>query len=311
MGNCKEFDPTGISNYYSNKVRDVISGLKKKPAIVAFFANPDEGKIRIAESIKRACLKTGISFELSQVSKYDLEEEVLKANEDEAITGIIINYPVFGNRQDEYLKNVILPEKDVEGLCHRTRYNIFHNIRTTSNGHKPILPCTPLAIMKTLKHLGAYDKRLEKGNRLYGKAIVVINRSERVGRPLAALLANDGACVHSVDISDIQAMSRGPGLKFPKFKLISARMSFEECLNNADIIISGVPSKSYKIHQKLIKEGAICINFSSDENFDASIKLRASVFVKSLGELERVMLMRNSLRSAIQQSNFPPLTHSK
>jgi methylenetetrahydrofolate dehydrogenase (NAD+) len=84
-------------------------------------------------------------------------------------------------------------------------------------------------------------------------------------------------------------------------------MSFEECLNNADIIISGVPSKSYKaelfmnnvivdksvllfikwqIHQKLIKEGAICINFSSDENFDASIKLRASVFVKSLGEVK-------------------------
>jgi pyridoxine 5'-phosphate synthase PdxJ len=49
-----------FSLYHSNKVRDVISGLKKKPAIVAFFANPDEGKIRIAESIKRACLKTGL-----------------------------------------------------------------------------------------------------------------------------------------------------------------------------------------------------------------------------------------------------------
>lgn len=65
---------------------------------------------------------------------------------------------------------------------------------------KSILPCTPLAIVKVLEFVGVYNKLLEWGDRARGKVITVINRSEVVGRPLAALLANDGARVLSVDI---------------------------------------------------------------------------------------------------------------
>lgn len=42
-----------------------------------------------------------------------------------------------------------------------------------------------------------------------GKTIAVINRSEVVGRPLAALMANDGAEVYSIDVNDILFMHRG------------------------------------------------------------------------------------------------------
>lgn len=65
---------------------------------------------------------------------------------------------------------------------------------------KSILPCTPLAIVKVLEHVGVYNSLLRYGDRARGKVITVINRSEVVGRPLAALLANDGARVLSVDI---------------------------------------------------------------------------------------------------------------
>lgn len=47
-----------------------------------------------------------------------------------------------------------------------------------------------------------------------GRVITIINRSEVVGRPLAALLANDGAKVFSVDIENVQEFHRGPGLKY-------------------------------------------------------------------------------------------------
>jgi methylenetetrahydrofolate dehydrogenase (NAD+) len=60
---------------------------------------------------------------------------------------------------------------------------------------KCVLPCTPLAVVKALEHLHAYDPSLPEGNRLRGKKVTVINRSEVVGRPLAAMLANDGAQV--------------------------------------------------------------------------------------------------------------------
>ena len=86
---------------------------------------------------------------------------------------------------------------------------------------KSIIPCTPLAIVKCLEFVGIYNKILPYGDRAYGKIITVINRyahlkkaevfflrnffrSEVVGRPLAALLANDGARVLSVDIESIQ-----------------------------------------------------------------------------------------------------------
>lgn len=89
---------------------------------------------------------------------------------------------------------------------------------------KSILPCTPLAIVKCLEHIGVYNKILPYGDKAYGKTVTVINRfvavclsirgcietqvscirSEVVGRPLAALLANDGARVFSVDIDSIQ-----------------------------------------------------------------------------------------------------------
>jgi methylenetetrahydrofolate dehydrogenase (NAD+) len=85
---------------------------------------------------------------------------------------------------------------------------------------KSIIPCTPLAIVKCLEFIGIYNKILPYGDRAYGKTITVINRyvrhtrlrkflqnffrSEVVGRPLAALLANDGARVLSVDIESIQ-----------------------------------------------------------------------------------------------------------
>ena len=47
------------------------------------------------------------------------------------------------------------------------------------------------------------------GDRMKGKKVAVINRSEIVGRPLAAMLANDGADVFSIDISSIVLMQRG------------------------------------------------------------------------------------------------------
>ena len=105
--------------------------------------------------------------------------------------------------KDAYLRDVVSIEKDVEGLNHRYRYSLYHNIRTIDNdaGKKCVLPCTPLAVIKIMEYLGAYDRTRPVGHQLDGKVAVVFNRSEVVGRPLAAMLANDGATVYSIDIS--------------------------------------------------------------------------------------------------------------
>ena len=98
---------------------------------------------------------------------------------------------------------------------------MYHNIRFMDKleTEKCIIPCTPLAMVKILEYIGVYNKILHYGNRLHGRTITIINRSEVVGRPLAALLANDGAKVYSVDINDIVEFHRGEGLKFSKHEV--------------------------------------------------------------------------------------------
>lgn len=166
-----------------------------------------------------------------------------------------------------------------------------------TNTKKSILPCTPLAVVKVLEHLQIYNSILPYGNRLYGKTITVINRSEVVGRPLAALLANDGATVYSVDIDGIQLFTRGQGIK-KKHHEVSEQEGFalKDCLPLSDVVISGVPGKTYKIDTGLIKEGAVCINFSTDRNFDAdAVKEKASIYVPAIGKVTIAVLLRNLL----------------
>lgn len=92
----------------------------------------------------------------------------------------------------------------------------------------------------------------------------MINRSEVVGRPLAALLANDGAEVYSVDVTGVQQFSRGTGLKKQKHEVRDIEgWSLEQCLPISEVVISGVPGEDFKVSTNLLKEGAVCINFSS------------------------------------------------
>ena len=131
---------------------------------------------------------------------------------------------------------------------------------------KSLLPCTPLAILKILDYLRVYNSILPYGNRLFGKAITVVNRSETVGRPLAALLANDGACVYSVDITSVQQYTRGEGIKEQRHQVVEkAHWVLKDCLPLSDVVISGVPGDSFKIPIQSLKDGAVCINFSTEK----------------------------------------------
>lgn len=148
---------------------------------------------------------------------------------------------------------------------------MYQNIRfldptSAPPSQKSILPCTPLAVIKTLEYLHIYNIILPYGNRLFGHTICVVNRSEVVGRPLAALLANDGATVYSVDISGVQKFTRGEGLRKRKHDV-------EEmegwCLKDAaplcDVVVTGVPGDKFKFDVGLLREGAVCVNFSSEK----------------------------------------------
>jgi methylenetetrahydrofolate dehydrogenase (NAD+) len=198
-----------------------------------------------------------------------LEEAILAANVDPEVDGIIVYYPIFNNRQDQYLQQIVDVSKDVEGLSHRYIFNMYQNIRfldPETKRQKCLLPCTPLAIIKILEYLNIYNTILPYGNRLHGHTICVVNRSEVVGRPLAALLANDGACVYSVDITGIQKFYRGEGLKKGRHDVEEVEgKELKDIVPLCDTVISGVPGDKYKFDTSLLRDGAVCINFSSEK----------------------------------------------
>ncbi len=131
---------------------------------------------------------------------------------------------------------------------------------------KALLPCTPLAILKILDYLGVYKRVLPYGNRLFGRSITVVNRSETVGRPLAALLANDGACVYSVDATGVQQFTRGEGIKKVRHEVDEKEgWGLGDCVPISDFVISGVPGESFKLPSKLLRKGAVCVNFSTEK----------------------------------------------
>jgi len=177
--------------------------------------------------------------------------------------------------------------------------NMYQNIRYLDPPHntqKSILPCTPLAVIKILEYLGVYNSILPYGNRLFGRTITIINRSEIVGRPLAALLANDGADVWSVDVNSVQHFTRGKGIRQRQHQVEETSATLEEVAMKSDVVITGVPSPKYKFPSEYLKDGAVCINFSSDKNFDPTVKEKASIYVPAIGKVTITILLRNIIR---------------
>ncbi|PKY04481.1 NAD(P)-binding protein [Aspergillus campestris IBT 28561] len=297
---CKVMLSKHVANGLLAEVQEGLKTLEKPPHLVGFLANDDPAALMYAQWTEKTCEENGFRYSLRQLHRDDLEEALLAANVDPEVDGIIVYYPIFNNRQDQYLQQIVDVSKDVEGLTHRYIFNMYQNIRfldPATKRQKSIIPCTPLAIVKILEYLNIYNRILPYGNRLFGHTICVVNRSEVVGRPLAALLANDGACVYSVDITGVQKFTRGEGLRKGRHEVHELEgKTIKDVAPLCDVVISGVPGEKYKFDTSLLREGAVCVNFSSEKNFPHEVREKASIFVPSIGKVTIVVLLRNLLR---------------
>lgn len=212
---------------------------------------------------------SSIKYTLLTLPPSTVEETILTHNTLPTTHGLLVYYPIHSTAQDTYLANLVSPSKDVEGLSHLHLSNMYTNTRfldPPSNLRKSILPCTPLALIKILEFLHIYSPHLPPGNRLFGHKILILNRSEVVGRPLAALLANDGATVYSADVSGLQQFTRGQGIRKRRHEVVEMPgVRMEEVVPQCDVVITGVPGEGFKFPCGLLREGAVCVNFSTEK----------------------------------------------
>jgi len=214
-----------VATPFRDEIKTKVAAMKKQglepPLLVGLLANKDPAAIKYAEWTGKACRNDGLRYELRKIEDpIDVEAALMDANDDPRVHGIIVYYPIFGQEesfsgasQDDYLRDSVSYKCDVEGLCHTYRTNLYRNVRFLdypANTQKCLLPCTALSCVKILEKCpGCYDTSKPTGRQLDGKVVTVINRSEIVGRPLAAMLANDGADVYSVDINSIYLFRGG------------------------------------------------------------------------------------------------------
>ncbi len=265
--------------------------------LVGFLAAEHGPSATYADYTRRGCEDVGVRFDLRHVKRLDAEAAVLEANADPNVHGILVYYPVFGTEQDVYLRDLVDPAKDIEGLHSFWARCLYANRRFLDREatKKAILPCTPLAILKLLD--AAKAAKVGAARPLAGVRAVVFNRSEVVGRPLASMMANDGAEVTSFDID-------GPQLFAP----VSAdgAHTVEETehrprdprLAQADVVITGLPSRAFPLVRgaEEIRAGAVCLNFSTMKNFDEAVAEKARVFVPRVGPMTVTMALRNLVR---------------
>ncbi len=245
------------------------------PGLAVILVGEDPASKTYVGAKQKACEQAGIHSVLIKKSDTISEEELLaeidRLNEDPTIDGILVQLPIPKHISEQAVIERIAPNKDVDG---------FHpiNIGKMMTGEDTFLPCTPHGVIVMLKEA---DIELE------GKHVVVVGRSNIVGKPVGQLLLNENATVtycHS-RTKDLRAMTK-----------------------QADILIVAIGKANF-IEAADVKEGAVVVDVGinrvngklcGDVDFD-SVKETASHLTPvpgGVGPMTITMLLENTVQSA-------------
>lgn len=173
----------GLRKNISIEVEQLKSKYKTTPNVTTIKAGNDPSSELYLKLRDIACDEVGIKSNHLVFPENVSEKEILKSidklNEDKNVHGILVQLPLPSHLSQDRLINALNPKKDVEGLNP-------NNMGRTLNGDEHIIPITPFSVLTILEH--------EK-TELQGRDVVIVNHSNHVGKPLAALFLNRNATV--------------------------------------------------------------------------------------------------------------------
>ena len=157
----------------------------------------------------------------------EVEAVIHRFNTDERIYGVLPLMPMPKHIDSEAVIGALDPVKDIDGLT-------TYNIGLVSSGKGGYVPCTPKACMAIVDHYGI---------ELSGKKVVVLGRSQVVGKPVALLALERNATVTICH---------------------SRTQNLEAELAQADVVIAAV-GKAHMVHGSMLKEGCVVIDVGINE----------------------------------------------
>jgi methylenetetrahydrofolate dehydrogenase (NAD+) len=208
--------------------------------------------------------------------------------------------------RDDLFRDSVDPSRDVEGLCpvyhsrklfrdqktYVDRYDGVSSLDSTDATNASIFPCTALAVVRILKKgLVDFDSTKPVGRRFEGVTVTIINRSQILGRPLASLLTNDGATVYSVDADSVVLIKPGGTMD----RCFRVDTSVKACVEKSSVLVTGVPSSTYRIPTQWIQPNSTVINVSSEANVDEDglREVPGVQYISAVGKVTVALLEHN------------------
>ena len=179
----KIFDGKKVSQAIAEDLKEEVSSFETRPKLVVMSVGDDPASMSYIKSKTKMASFIGIELEHVQFPE-DVSEEVLveaidQFNDDERVNGIILQLPLPQHLNASKLSSLVRPDKDVDGFSSANMGKLCLN-------QPHFIPCTPLGILDILDF---YNYNIE------GKSVVILGRSNIVGKPLTLELINRGATV--------------------------------------------------------------------------------------------------------------------
>ena len=277
-----------IREEIKQQVAEFVERTKIQPCLAAILVGGDPASKIYVGKKEQACAKAGMKGQVHLLPESTSTEELLELinqlNHDISVHGILVQLPLPKQIDAQKVLDAVDPKKDVDA---------FHpsNVGLLSQNRPMFLPCTPHGIMQMLAR---YEIPVA------GKHVVVIGRSDIVGKPMALMMVQrDFAGNRDVANATVTICH-------------SATNNLIETVKQADILVVAI-GKDRFVTADMVKPGAVVVDVGmnrsedglhGDVDFD-SVKDVASWITPvpgGVGPLTVAMLLSNTLKAAEHQS---------
>jgi methylenetetrahydrofolate dehydrogenase (NADP+)/methenyltetrahydrofolate cyclohydrolase len=249
------------------------------PCLAAVLVGNDPASEVYVRNKRRACEAVGIDGQLHRLdadaSSDDLLKLLAKLNKDNAVHGILVQLPLPKQIDANRVLLAVNPAKDVDA---------FHpeNVGRLVQGRPRFLPCTPQGVQQLL---------IRSGIEIAGRHVVILGRSDIVGRPLSIMLSQ-----------------RGPGGDATVTLCHSRTPDLAAVTKTADILVVAIGQPKF-VSADMVRPGAVVIDVGinrsddgvvGDVDFAAVREVAAAItpVPGGIGPLTIAMLLKNTLSAA-------------
>jgi methylenetetrahydrofolate dehydrogenase (NADP+)/methenyltetrahydrofolate cyclohydrolase len=251
----------------------------RKPGLAAVLVGENPASHKYVRNKRKACQEVGMESWLhelpAETSESQLLELIARFNDDPAVNGILVQLPLPKQIREEVIVRAVSPRKDVDGFGPE-------NLGLLASGHPRYLPCTPFAVQQLL---------VRNGVQVDGSHVVILGRSNIVGKPLALIL-----------------MQKAPGANATVTVCHSRSRNLPEITRQADIVVVAIGTAHF-LKAGMIRPGAVVVDVGinvvdgkiiGDVDFDEVSKVASAItpVPGGVGPMTITMLLHNTVVAA-------------